>query len=151
VYNEEDGTVTLNVRKDDYRGGTSNYSGLAAFTVVLPKALDLSAGYSGITIKLYLNWISNVGTTVQTATLEMLDVSKKTSWNSAVGTPSVTIGDGVTDAQGWMELTITNEQLTALGYKTGDTSLTFGIRGQNQTQASGGGSANFNIDYIKYV
>ncbi len=144
------GTVTFRAKIDDYRGGTSNWSRLAAFTVTLPEALNLANGYDGIKVKLYLNEISLFASKVQTATLELLDESKKTGWNDNKSTVSVTIGDGVTSPTGEMELYISNSSLAAFGYATGDTMLTFGIRGTSNTNANTGCYVDVSMDYIKY-
>ena len=145
-----EGTVTFGVLKDDYRATDADWTDVSAFTVTLPKALDMANGYAGIEIKLYVNWVSKAGTVATpTVTLEMLNPTDKTTYHTA-STPSVTIGDGTTAASGWMTLQVPNATLTTLGYATGDTVLTFGIRVNGSTQASGGGSSNLAIDYINY-
>ena len=145
------GTVTFGVKIDDYRGGTSNWSRLAAFTVTLPNALNLENEYNGVMVRLHLNHMSNFADQIQTATLELLDDSKQTKWNDNKSTVATTIGDGIVSPTGWMELFITKAQFTEMGYATGDTVLTFGIRGISNTNADTGCEVNVSMDYIKYA
>ena len=121
-----DGKVAFSVYEDDYRSGNSKYTNNAAFTVTLPKALDLESGNDGIKIKAYVSPGSRVGA----VSLELFKSDDRENWHNwgVPTTVSVTIGDGSAKTEGEVELLVTNEQLATLGYKTGDTVLTFGIR-----------------------
>ena len=61
---------------------------------------------------------------------------------------NIAVENGNTAA--WVELYITNEQLAQLGYKTGDTVLTFGIRSSKSRSTENGRCADVSIDCIEY-
>ncbi len=142
------GTVTLSIRNDDYRGGTSHYSNMAAFTITLPRGLDLAGDSVGIKIRLYVVESKQTGV----LRLELLNLSEPTKWNDNLSTVFTSIGTTGEATTGWMELVVTNEQLTALGYKTGDTVLTLGLR--NEAQESTKYKAQFwtvSLDYVEFA
>ena len=112
----------------------------------------MSSGNDGIEIKIYLNWVSKVPSGFAKVRLEMLNSTPSASWNDNNGDVGTEwIGDGTAAVEKeWITLKVTNAQLEALGYKTGDTVLTFAVRVHEKTNASGGGSTNISIDYIQY-
>ncbi len=142
------GTVTFTVYNDDYRDPHADWTNIAPFKVTLPKALNLESGYAGIKAKIYVGKAADVGK----IGFELLDGSKSTTWNATKSSASITIGaDGVMNT-GWLELVVSNEQLAALGYKTGDTVLTFGLRAAANASAKHTAKHwTVSMDYIEYA
>ena len=142
-----DGMVTMQICADDYRGDGSKYTGLLAFNVTLPKAIDLNSGYNGIVIKMNINSVSHDGP----ITLELLNREKQSKWHNGKSTVFASKGEAGVKTTGEMELYITNAQLAEVAYATGDTILTFGLRYSDAYSLNYHKPwFNFSIDYIKY-
>jgi hypothetical protein len=142
-----EGTVTFAIRNDDYRNPHADWTNIAAFTVTLSNAINLESGNDGIVIKLYVSEATQTGK----LRLELLNASKPATWNTTKSAAAVTIGEDGVKNTGWMELKVTNAQLAELGYKTGDTVLTFGLRNAaNQSAKNEAHRWMVSIDYIEY-
>ena len=142
----KDGTVAFTIRDDDYRAENADWTNMGAFTVTLPIAMNLESGNDGIKIRAYVGPGSRVGA----VSFEMLNSTRSDAWHSR-SSVSVSIGDASAKAEGWVELKVTNAQLASLGYKTGDTVLTFALRcGGNHTVKNDPQYQAIALDYIEY-
>ena len=141
-----DGKVSFTVRDDDYRAENADWTNMGAFTVTLPTAINLESGNDGIKVRAYVGPGSRAGA----VSFEMLKSTRSDAWHSK-SSASVSIGDASAKAEGWVELKVTNAQLASLGYKTGDTVLTFALRcGGNHTVKNDPQYQAVALDYIEY-
>ncbi len=139
------GAVNINPRPN-----AIGASKIFIFTVKLEKAIDLTSN-DGIKVKFLVEWYSSNGATDKSyfTLLHATDKTHADYTTEMTATDSVSvevIQDGT--KTNFQTITLTAADLKALGYKDGDTTLTFGIWVPNAVVS--GGSACIWFDDVSY-
>ncbi len=136
-----DGMAKVGIYLDRYHvdGGSTK---LAAFKVTLPTGLDLTK--DGIIIRVKISEKSSV---LALDRFTLLSKDGQATWQTK--TSADFTGVTVTYQQ-WLEVKISSEDLAALGYGSGDTTLYFGCWTTNEMQRTAGTAIWFQLDEISY-